>query len=277
MLSVRAPDHFGDGVMALAAIEALAQLGPLQIHAPRWGAALYEGHTVLPANAAPMGEIGVLFKPSFGAAWRWRHLRRRVGLASHQRGWLLTDPVPLREEHRREGYARIAAALGAPPAGPSRYRPRGQAAEVPDGFIGLNPWSPSPTVRWPYFAELARLLPRPVVFFSGPGEADAVRPIADGHLWLDNPSLPDMAATLERCGLFISNDSGASHFAAACGAPVLVLHGSTTAQRTGAGAAVEGPDLWCRPCYRKSCLRQLQCLTTIPAAQVAAEAQRWLR
>lgn len=270
MLVVRAPDHLGDGVMALPAIRALAALGPLRVHAPRWGPELYEGLDVRPVAAPAEGDTAVLLKPSFGAAWRWRHLPRRVGLATAGRGPLLTDALPVRVEHRREGYARVAAALGAHAVGMPAYGVRGHAPALPAGFLGLNPWSPSATVRWPHFRALADRADGPVVFFAGPGEGDAVRAIAGPHPVLEGLSLPDFAAALDRCRVFVSNDSGAAHFAAACGARVVVVHGSTTAARTGVGEAVEGPELWCRPCYRKRCVLGLGCLHGIAPERVAA-------
>ena len=72
MVDIRAPDHLGDGVMALPAIRALAAAGPIRVYAPRWGAELYAGLEVLQVDVRPDAPVGVLFKPSFGAAWRWR-------------------------------------------------------------------------------------------------------------------------------------------------------------------------------------------------------------
>jgi heptosyltransferase-2 len=276
MVDIRAPDHLGDGVMALPAIRALAAAGPIRVYAPRWGAELYAGLEVLPVDVRPDASVGVLFKPSFGAAWRWRHLSRRVGLATHARGPLLTDALPVRVEHRREGYARVAAHLGATVEGLPRYTVRGRAPGLPEGFVGLNPWSPSATVRWPHFRALADRLAvaNPVVFFAGPGEGAAVRALAGPHPVVEGLALPDFAAALDACRVFVSNDSGAAHFAAACGARVLVLHGSTTASATGVGDAIEGPDLWCRPCYGKRCFRGLRCLQDLdPDGVVAAVAR----
>lgn len=261
MYAIRAPDHLGDGVMALPAVRALAALGPTRVYAPRWGPELYAGLDVRPAEEAAVGEVGVLLKPSFGAAWRWRHLPRRVGVATHGRGRLLTDSLPVLPEHRREGYARVAAALGAT-AVPGRYAALAPAPFLPPSYVALNPWSPSPTVRWPHFRALADRLveSRRIVFFGGPGEREAVEAIAGPHRSITGLSLPAFAAALERATIFISNDSGAAHFAAVCGVPVVMLHGSTTAARTGVGLGIEGPDVWCRPCYRKWCPFGLRCL-----------------
>lgn len=264
-LSIRAPDHLGDAVMSLPAILSLSQQYEIEIHAPRWGSELFTGLPVTTTDAPPRFETGVLFKPSFGAAWRWRHLQRRVGLNENRRGWLLTDPLPVPVGHRRAGYAAVAHHLGAEPAEMPRYTARGDVW-IQKPFVGLNPWSPSPTVRWPFFRQLAEALRtsgETVVFFCGPGEASQLQPIADGFLLLPGLSLPDFAATLQYCSRFISNDSGAAHFAAACGIPVTTIHGSTGPERTGVGDPVEAPRRWCQPCYHKSCPFNLACLRSV--------------
>jgi ADP-heptose:LPS heptosyltransferase len=270
-LSIRAPDHLGDGVMALPAITALAAAHRVQIHVPRWGVELYQGFPVVPSGHSPEGEVGVLLKPSFGAAWRWRHLPRRVGLSVNHRRVLLTDPVPPPRGHRRAGFAAVAQHLGVEVEGMPRYLPRGQAPPLPRDYVGLNPWSPSPTVRWPYFRELAlrlRASGQEVVFFCGPGEQDSVAALAEGFPLLAGLKLPDFAAALENCRLLISNDSGAAHFAAACGVPVRMIHGSTGPEQTGVGEAVEAERLWCQPCYRKSCPIGVRCITRVDVEAV---------
>ncbi len=269
MYSIRAPDHLGDGVMALAAIRGVAALGPAEVHAPVWGRALYAGLVVREVDAPPRGEVGVLFKPSFRAAWRWRHLPRRAGLSVNGRGLLLTDPVAEPSGHRREGYAAVVRILGGDP-GDAGFHLRGEAPDLPAGHVGLNPWSPTVTVRWPHFRALADAQHRPVVFYAGPGEGDAVRALAGPHRVVEGLSLPDFAAALDRCAVFVSNDSGAAHFAAACGTRVVVVHGSTDAALTGVGEAVDGGSLWCRPCYRKWCFNSLKCLDRVPVDAVQA-------
>lgn len=274
-LHIRAPDHLGDGVVALDAVAALARAFPgARVYAPRWGEALYGflGVEVRPAAERPEAGVGVLFKPSFGAAWRWRHLERRVGLATAGRGLLLTEAVPVRVEHRRDGCRRVAEALGAAVT-PTPYTPRGRAPDLPAGGVGLNPWSPSPTVRWPRFPALDQALRargEDPTWFAGPGEEAEVRALAGEGRLLAGLSLPDFAAALDRCRVFVSNDSGAAHFAAACGTPVVMVHGSTAAARTGTGVAVEPGAMWCRPCYRKGCFRGLACLDRVDVAAVLA-------
>lgn len=255
MLAIRAPDHLGDAVMALPAVTALCALGPARVYSRgKWARELYLGLDVRPGEERPAADIGVLFKPSFAAAARWLHLPRRIGVG---RRWLLTDSVPA-GGHRREEYARVAAVLGVS-VGMPIYPQRGEARPIPAGVIGLNPWSPTATVRWPRFRELADQLGN-VVFFAGPGEGPAVRAIAGPHPVIEGLSLPDFAATLQGCRAFVSNDSGAAHFAAACGVPVYMIHGSTSSVLTGVGTPIDGPAVPCRPCYKKSCPTHMECL-----------------
>ncbi len=272
MIAVRAPDHLGDAVMALGAVTALSRLAPVELWTRgRWGVELFGAvvRSVHAGDGPPAeAERAVLFKPSWRAAWSWRHLST-VGVGP--RG-LLDIALPEREEHRRERYARIAAAAGAKDIATSVYTARGTAPAVPVGHVALNPWSPSTTVRWPRFRALAERMEaegRAVVVYCGPGEASEVSAMM-GREVVAGLSLPDFAAALERCEVFVSNDSGAAHFAAACGRPVVMVHGSTAPDLTGTGRAVVGAPLCCQPCYRKTCLWGRPCLDRVSVDEVIA-------
>ena len=282
---IRAPDHLGDATMAIPAMRAVAELGETVVYGPQFLTALYTALdfcevTVLPGTAVPTEGTGVLFKPSFGAAWRWRHLPRRVGLAINGRSALLTDPVVEQPgAHRRDGYAAIAAVLGA--AVPVKPATPGFSQAARGHVIALNPWSPTATVRWPHFRALAdrltvELPDYNIIFFAGPGEERAVRDIAGPHPVVAGLPLLEFAAALQDVALFISNDSGAAHFADALGVPVVVVHGSTDARLTGTGFAVSGGPIWCGPCYRKTCLLGRTCLERIPVEAVVGRAREVL-
>ena len=53
-------------------------------------------------------------------------------------------------------------------------------------------------------------------------------------------TLPEAAACLERCALFVGNDSGLMHLAAAVGAPTLGLFGPTPASEYGPSGVQAG-------------------------------------
>ncbi|MEZ4321046.1 MAG: glycosyltransferase family 9 protein [Myxococcota bacterium] len=276
-IAARAPNHLGDGVMALPAMHALAALGPLTIHAPAWGADLYAevDATVAPRQAF-RADLAVLFAPSLRAALEARRSRRIVGTPTDFRRLLLTDVVPA-QTHQADTYGALARAAGAHPSGAPTYGVRGRTPSLPPAHIGLNPLAKGGTTReWPHFAALARELVAAghrVVFYAGPGEAERLAPIAADHLQAVGLPLPDFAAALDRCAVFVSNDSGAAHFARACNTPTVVVHGSTSAARTGPhGAVALEHAVPCHPCYRPTCSVGLGCLGT-PVSRVLAAVQ----
>ncbi|NNM56946.1 glycosyltransferase family 9 protein, partial [Acidocella sp.] len=86
------------------------------------------------------------------------------------------------------------------------------------------------------YKELAGLFPGArVAVFAGPGAheralAAPVLAALPGAIDLvGNLSLPEVAACLRRCAIFIGNDSGLMHLAAAAGAPTLGLFGRSRA------------------------------------------------
>jgi len=114
----------------------------------------------------------------------------------------------------------FAAQVGAPsvPAIPRIECPRGDG-----GFAVIHPSSGSPKKCWPLdrYQALARLLEphMPVRWCAGPEEPlpGAVR-IAD---------LYELACWLATARIYIGNDSGITHLAAAVGTPVVALFGPT--------------------------------------------------
>lgn len=93
-----------------------------------------------------------------------------------------------------------------------------------ENFAAIHPFSGSARKNWPLekFRRMARGLERiiPVRWCAGPDDpplADAVR--------MDD--LNQLACWLARARLYVGNDSGITHLAAAVGTPVLALFGPT--------------------------------------------------
>ncbi len=171
------------------------------------------------------------------------------------RGSTIAWMVPTRRRavmRRRPGHkiAQLAAVLGLdPPPLPVAWtaaEDRSRAAALLPShrpLIGLGPtanWEPK---TWPparfaaLFQALARgPLPgaRPVVF-AGPGEgeramaAPLLAALPEAIDLVGRLSLPEVAACLARCALFVGNDSGLMHLAASAGAPTLGFFGPTPA------------------------------------------------
>ena len=117
------------------------------------------------------------------------------------------------------------------------------ASLLPAGrpVIGIGPTANWPPKIWPaerYAALFEALVTGPLpgavpAVFAGPGEAEramAAPLLAALPAVIDlagRVTLPEAAACLARCALFVGNDSGLMHLAAAAGAPTLGLFGPT--------------------------------------------------
>lgn len=100
---------------------------------------------------------------------------------------------------------------------------------LPESFLALHPGSGSPGKNWPLdrFLAAARALAngRPWLFVAGPAETALMAP-PEAVVAREWP-LRVLGAALARASLFLGNDSGVSHLAAAAGAPTLALFGPT--------------------------------------------------
>jgi heptosyltransferase III len=102
--------------------------------------------------------------------------------------------------------------------------PRIACRATPENFAAIHPFSGSPRKNWPLdrFRQLARGLERtmPVRWCAGPDD-----PPLPGAVRIDD--LFELGCWLAGARLYVGNDSGITHLAAAVGAPVLALFGPT--------------------------------------------------
>ena len=92
--------------------------------------------------------------------------------------------------------------------------------------------------------------------------------------------LSELIAMIACCDLFITNDSGPMHLAAALGIPTLALFGSTDQVATGPlgpAAVVLNKNVECSPCLLRECPIDHRCMTRITVEEVFQEAVRMLR
>jgi heptosyltransferase-3 len=177
-------------------------------------------------------------------------------LAVDLRGSALTLLLPARRRAimrggRRPGHrlTHLAGTLGLHdlpmPVTWTNAADQARAADLlPEGgpIIGLGPTANWSGKVWPadrfvaLFRALALGLPGArAAIFAGPGEAERamaapVLAALPGAIDLAGClSLPEAAACLARCRLFVGNDSGLMHLAAAAGTPTLGLFGPTPA------------------------------------------------
>jgi hypothetical protein len=98
--------------------------------------------------------------------------------------------------------------------------------------VAIHPGSGSARKNWPRarFIDLAaRLVDRGLktCWIVGPAEAETeTEPLPGGDHWRCL-HLPVLAARLAQCALYVGNDSGVTHLAAAAGSPTLALFGGS--------------------------------------------------
>ncbi len=94
-----------------------------------------------------------------------------------------------------------------------------------ENFAAIHPFSGSARKNWPLdrFRELAARLALPVRWCAGPQEA--LPKTFGGAVRFEN--LYDLACWLARARVYIGNDSGITHLAAAVGTPVVAIFGPT--------------------------------------------------
>jgi ADP-heptose:LPS heptosyltransferase len=170
----------------------------------------------LAAGLAGLVEGEVLLHDPRPPTGRPTHVAEHLLAPLRRRGWQAEVPYPwlsLQTEDRAWAEAQWrACGLG------------------PDPVI-LHPGSGSRDKCWPLpgFVELAARLSRAghqPVLLRGPAETDGPSPDAPFPC-LRPPGCLELAAALERARLFVGNDSGPGHLAAALGRPTLSLFGPT--------------------------------------------------
>jgi ADP-heptose:LPS heptosyltransferase len=192
-------------------------------------------------------------------------------------------------EHAADYYARCVGLTARPltPAGIRDDRTwlpafrRQHRLESCDTLV-LHAGSGSPSKNWDGFGAVMRYWHEryadTVVLLRGPAEAHIAARSESDVITIDGLTLPQVAALLHACSLYLGNDSGISHLAGAVGARGAVLFGSsdptTWAPRSDRLQVLHAPT----PCSG-GCPPSAFCTHRLPVAAVtrALEAQRAAR
>jgi heptosyltransferase II len=259
-------------------------------------------------------DVAILLQNAFEAAWLvWRAgIPRRIGYARDARSFLLTEAVPVLKPgeippHEKFYYLELLRRSGWIESIPdevfiklhvheaSRARASNQLASA-----GVRPCAVRIAIGagasygsakcWPpsRFAELANQLQAQwdadVILFGAPGETDVSSAIAAemNCAPIDltgKTTVADLPALLSQCHVFIGNDSGAMHVAAAVGLPAVAIFGPTdpfgTAPVTLRHTVVRQQP-YCSPCFLRRCPIDHRCMTRISTSQVEAAVDPWL-
>ncbi|HEX7696940.1 MAG TPA: lipopolysaccharide heptosyltransferase II [Candidatus Acidoferrum sp.] len=259
-------------------------------------------------------DVALLLQNAFDAAWlAWRaNIPERIGYARDVRSFLLTKAVPLPRHgetpvHEKFYYLELLRRAGwldsvqdetfiglSVPEEKRRsadellckFGVRQGALRIAIGagasYGSAKCWPP------PRFAEVANRLQSEadadVILFGIAAEATVSTAIS-GELrrppinLTGKTAIADLPALLSQCHLFIGNDSGAMHVAAAVGLPIVAVFGPTDPNGTApvtTRCSIVQQKPYCSPCFLRCCPTDHRCMTAITAGMVAAAARPWL-
>ncbi len=257
-------------------------------------------------------DVAVLLQNAFDAAWlSWRAgIPERIGYARDGRSALLSKAIAVPREgqipkHESHYYLELLHQAGwietVPPIAPIRLlvpeaaRASAESALQSSGArengwrVAIAPGASYGAAKcWPpeRFAQLAdRLISEcgaDVIFFGTPGEKEIAARIRS-HMkspaisLVGETSMRDLAALFACCSIFIGNDSGAMHVAAAAGLPVIGIFGSTDPEGTAPVTqqfTLIRETVSCSPCFLRRCPVDHRCMTRIVADSVFTAATR---
>lgn len=251
-------------------------------------------------------DLAVLFQNAFEAALiaRLAGIPDRLGYNTDARGFLLNKSVKIRPEdkkvHETEYYLRILerAGLKAEWSRPVFYlgdedRAAGAAKIEEMGasgsfLIGMAPGAAYGTAKqWPAdrFAKAADAIIKrkggAALIFGSPSERDVAGRVKENmaspaHNLAGRTSLTEAAALINKCDLFLTNDSGLMHLAAAVDTPLIAVFGSTNPATTSPAARkfrIIRHEVDCAPCLKQKCDQPThRCMELVSYGEVAEAA-----
>jgi heptosyltransferase-2 len=260
-------------------------------------------------------DAGLLFPNSFRSAWQFARagIGERWGFATAMRGPLLTrrSPKPRSKgvQHHADYYRTLVRGLeircdDRPPAlrasaaslerAVALLRQRGVAAGT--RIVGVAPGAAyGQAKQWPpdrVAAVLARLTQESDVTCVLAGASHDRQAAREIESWLrahaadtsgrvidlvGRTSLAALVGLTAQCEVFLTNDSGAMHVAAALGRPVVAVFGPTDERATGplGDGEVLTASTFCRPCHLRDCPIDHRCMKRITVDSVFAAVARY--
>ncbi len=162
-----------------------------------------------------------------------------------------------------------------------------QAKKFAKPTLGINAGATYGSAKRWYperFAEVAAFYKDQydIIIFGGPNEVEMAKEIEENlqALHVNNYSnlagktnIEELCANIGGCSLFITNDSGPMHVAAAYGVPTVAIFGPTkykeTSQWKNEKSIIVRHELDCSPCMKRECpLKHHECMKGITAFEV---------
>ena len=201
--------------------------------------------------------------------------------------------------HQINEYLNLAAAWGADPAPtpPKLFvgadeldaaKKKFGLENISNPIFGLNPGAEyGPAKRWPIgrFIAVAKEIQRRTncvwILFGAGNDVELANQIEAAMSSRDavfnlagKTSLRELMSLLKLCRVFLTNDTGPMHLAAALGIRVVAIFGSTSPELTGPVSAdglrhaILASDAPCSPCFLRECPIDFRCMNGIEVERV---------
>jgi len=256
-------------------------------------------------------DLAILFQNAFEAALiaYLGGVKSRLGFDSDGRGFLLTHAIKRTDKifavHQVEYYLSIlkSAGLKAESRNPVLNIAKKDSTKADDllklngisrndFLLGLGPGAIFGNAkRWPVerFAKIGDLAAEKwdaKVIIMGSKKEKEIGTSMTGlmrHKPVDlcgATSLGEAMGIIDRCNLFVTNDSGLMHIAAALGIPTLAIFGSTDHVATGPRGVktkIIKHNIDCSPCLKPECPTDFKCMLSIEVEEVWNEMKKFIQ
>ncbi len=309
------PNWLGDAVMATPAIEALCVVYPeaeltlvgsyvsieaLKYHPQRvrhyvdetkkGGSRLLNTYRF--AKVLGRHDIGITFRNQLHSSLllSWTKTPITSGRISWHSQLFLTHAIkPVHPSHLVEQYRDITQRLSPMSLIIQNLRLHIPAHTYSRPTLGINPGATYGSAKRWYpekFAEVARALSEhfDIILFGGPNEVGMANDIESRLNGINVTNLAGKTSIHELCSfigglnLFITNDSGPMHVAAAYQVPTVAIFGPTrhaeTSQWMNEKSVIVRHDMKCAPCMKRECpLGHHECMKSITSDEVIEAAK----
>jgi heptosyltransferase II len=259
-------------------------------------------------------DVALLLQNAFDAAWlAWRgKIPERIGYARDGRRLLLTQPIAVPKlgeipAHEKFYYLELLRRAGwltsSQDDGQGElYVPEARRAKAAETMLqaGARPnairvaigagaaygsakcWMPERFAEWAN--RLQEKIEADIILFGTTAEAGVSNAIAAAMRQkpvdlTGKTTVGELPALMSQCQLFVGNDSGAMHVAAAVGIPVVAVFGPTDPEGTGpmtTRSAMVQQKPYCSPCFLRRCPTDHRCMKSITPEMVEIAATPWL-
>lgn len=215
----------------------------------------------------------------------WSGSAITAGRKSWHSSFLLTHAIkPLHPSHLVEQYRDIAKSISSQPLVIENLQLHIPPHRYSRPTLGINPGATYGSAKRWYpekFAEVARAYADryEIILFGGPNEVGMANDIESRLDGINVTNLAGKTSIAELCSfiggldLFITNDSGPMHVAAAYQVPTVAIFGPTrhleTSQWMNEKSVIVRHDMKCAPCMKRECpLGHHECMKSIEAEEV---------